>query len=385
MRIQKQLLLVIIVLFSTMVQAQELTVKSMTASPTDLSASQYRVADLNGSLCGLVKVQIAASGVKFEGNVIGEPEFKTGEYWVYMSEGSYELHIKVPNYLPLELNFRDYDIMRIESLCTYKLIITLPLLPSHTKITKKERIDAENRKSTHIDGTLIETFSVNGVSFNMIQVKGSSFNMGATSEMIEGAKNDEKPVHQVTLSDYCIGETEVTQELWKAVMGKNPSKFKNNDCPVEMVSWYDCQAFVKKLNELTGRQFRLPTEAEWEYAARGGVLSKGYKYAGLDIADLVGWYGGLYHQVQRPHAVRQKEPNELGIYDMTGNVWEWCQDIYGPYADLNQNNPKGASSGLARVFRGGGWSNGEKFCRISERDFDDPHKTSYDIGLRLAL
>ena len=151
-----------------------------------------------------------------------------------------------------------------------------------------------------------------------------------------------------------------------------------------MISWFDCQEFIRNLNRLTGRQFRLPTEAEWEYAARGGNMAKGFKYAGLDIAELAGWLGGEYCHVQCTHAVRLKEPNELGIYDMTGNVWEWCQDIYEPYDNQVRINPQGASIGLSRVFRGGGWSSSEKFCRISNRNYDSPHKTSYDLGLRLA-
>ena len=153
--------------------------------------------------------------------------------------------------------------------------------------------------------------------------------MGATSEQGEDADSDEKPAHQVTLSDYYIGETEVTQALWKAVMGTNPSNFKGDSNPVEKVSWNDCQEFIRKLNSLTGRTFRLPTEAEWECAARGGNQSKGYKYSGSNKIKDVAWYDG--NSKDKTHAVKTKPSNELGLYDMSGNVNEWCWDLYGAY------------------------------------------------------
>lgn len=228
-----------------------------------------------------------------------------------------------------------------------------------------------------------ETITVNGVSFTMIAVDGGTFQMGATSEQGSDAYNDEKPVHSVTLSDYYIGETEVTQELWQAVMGSNPSYSKGSNKPVEKVSWDDCQKFVKKLNRLTGKNFRLPTEAEWEYAARGGDKSKGYKYSGSNTIGNVAWYDD--NSSSTTHNVKTKSPNELGIYDMSGNVYEWCQDWYGNYSSGSQTNPTGASSGSNRVLRGGGWRGTAGYCRVSNRSDNDPGSRYYNYGFRLAL
>ena len=228
-----------------------------------------------------------------------------------------------------------------------------------------------------------QTITVNGVSFTMIAVEGGTFKMGATSEQGSDADNDEKPVHNVTLSDYYIGETEVTQELWQAVMGTNPSNSKGNKKPVEQVSWNDCQEFITKLNNLTGKNFRLPTEAEWEYAARGGNKSKGYKYSGSNTIDNVAWYTS--NSGSQTHDVKTKQANELGIYDMSGNVYEWCQDWYGSYSRGSQTNPTGPASGSSRVLRGGSWNSGAGNCRVSNRSGDDPDCGGSGIGLRLAL
>lgn len=231
-------------------------------------------------------------------------------------------------------------------------------------------------------GAARETIKVKGVSFDMIKVEGGTFTMGATSEQGNDAYDNEKPAHQVTLSDYYIGETEVTQALWQAVMGNNPSSVKGNSNPVESVTWNDCQEFIRKLNSLTGRTFRLPTEAEWEFAARGGNESKGYKYSGSNSIDNVAWYAGNYSY--KTHAVKTKSPNELGIYDMSGNVYEWCQDWYGSYSSNAQTNPKGPLSYSYRVLRGGGWYNDERRCRVSYRGNNFPDYRSY-FGLRLVL
>ena len=224
-----------------------------------------------------------------------------------------------------------------------------------------------------------QTFTVKGVTFTMIAVEGGTFQMGATSENY----SDERPVHSVTLSDYYIGETEVTQELWQAVMGTNPSYFKGSNKPVEYVSWNDCYTFIEKLNQLTGKNFRLPTEAEWEYAARGGNKSQGYKYSGSNTIGNVAWYtdnsGG------KTHDVKTKQANELGIYDMSGNVWEWCQDRYGSYSSGSQTNPTGPASGSSRVFRGGSWGDSARYCRVSNRDYYNPANRRNTFGFRLIL
>ena len=228
-----------------------------------------------------------------------------------------------------------------------------------------------------------KTFTVKGVTFNMVAVEGGTFTMGATSEQGSDAYDDEKPPHQVTLSSYYIGQTEVTQALWTALMGSNPSRFSGDNKPVEEVSWNDCQDFVRKLNELTGKRFRLPTEAEWEYACRGGNKSRGYKYSGSNNIDDVAWYDGNSSDVTHP--VATKSPNELSIYDMSGNVWEWCQDWYDSYSSAAQTNLTGASSGSYRVSRGGSWYYLAGRCRSSIRYYNAPGYRSLDLGLRLAL
>ena len=231
-----------------------------------------------------------------------------------------------------------------------------------------------------------ETITVKGVTFKMVYVKGGTFKMGATSEQGNTFDNDEKSVHQVTLSDYYIGETEVTQELWEVVTGRNPSYFSGSrKLPVEQVSWDACQYFLQKLNMLTGKQFRLLTEAEWEFAARGGTKSKGYKYSGSNYIDEVAWYE--LNSNSKTHEVGIKAPNELGIYDMSGNVWEWCQDWYDwhGYSSNPQTNPIGPSTGKDRVSRGGSWAYDARYCRVSDRDHGPSYGSSRRMGLRLAL
>ncbi len=226
------------------------------------------------------------------------------------------------------------------------------------------------------------SYTINGVTFNMVSVKGGTFQMGATSEQ-QSPDSDEKPVHSVTLSDYYIGETEVTQALWTAVMGSNPSNFKGDNLPVERVSWDDCQTFIRKLNQLTGATFRLPTEAEWEYAARGGNKSRGYQYSGSNNLSDVAWYTS--NSGDKTHAVKTKQPNELGLYDMSGNVWEWCQDWYGDYTSRAQMNPTGPSSGSYRVSRGGGWYGDAGYCRVSNRYCNTPGNRGDNLGFRLSF
>ena len=227
------------------------------------------------------------------------------------------------------------------------------------------------------------TFTANGVSFTMVEVQGGTFTMGATSEQGGDAYDNERPTHQVTLSSYYIGETEVTQELWEAVMGSNPSHFKGSNRPVEQVSWNYCQEFITKLNTMTGKCFRLPSEAEWEYAARGGSRSRGYKYSGSDNIYDVAWFEK--NSNNESHPVATKLPNELGLYDMSGNVSEWCSDSYGSYSSSSQTNPTGPKSGSYRVGRGSSWDCSAEHCRLSLRTGDLPVISFNDCGLRLAL
>ena len=215
------------------------------------------------------------------------------------------------------------------------------------------------------------TFTANGVSFMMVRVDGGSFTMG------DNSYDRDKPTHKVTLSSYYIGETEVTQELWQAVMGSNPSYFSGSQKPVDNVSWNDCQEFIRKLNSLTGQSFRLPTEAEWEFAARGGNKDQGHTVGG-------GWWDRSGSPGQTNN-VKMLSPNELGLYDMIGNVWEWCQDWYGNYSSSSQTNPTGPSSGSKRVLRGGSYENDSDFCTVSFRDLNTPSYRKTYVGMRLAL
>jgi len=232
-------------------------------------------------------------------------------------------------------------------------------------------------------GPQTETITVNGVTFKMIAVEGGTFTMGCTSEQGGDCWDDESPSHRVTVSDFAIGETEVTQALWEAVMGSNPSNWTGDNLPVESVSWNDVQTFIQKLNAKTGRHFRLPTEAEWEYAARGGSQSHGYKYSGSNTLGNVAWYDD--NSGNRTHPVKTKSPNELGLYDMSGNVWEWCSDWYGSYSSSAQTNPTGSSTGSFRVSRGGSWISDARSCRVSYRDDFIPDDRFYYLGFRLAL
>lgn len=259
------------------------------------------------------------------------------------------------------------------------VLLAMAVVPS--ALCEKNR--AGNR-SVSADLPEIDTIEVGSVSFRMIRVQGGTFTMGATSEQGSDAYDWEKPVHRVTLGGYYIGETEVTQALWTAVMGRNPSYFKGDNLPVEEVSWEACQEFIRKLNQMTGKNFRLPTEAEWEYAARGGNKSCGYKYSGSNYFGAVAWYeknsGG------RTHDVGTKSPNELGIYDMSGNVFEWCSDWYGEYSSSSQINPQGPKSGVYPVYRGGSWISHARHCRISQRGYNwFADRNSRFIGLRLVL
>ncbi len=214
----------------------------------------------------------------------------------------------------------------------------------------------------------------------MIFVKGGEFMMGDD----ESEFDREKPAHRVRVNDFYMARYPVTQRLWEMVMGNTPSRFEGDRRPVEQVSWDDAQAFIKKLNAFTQRQYRLPTEAEWEYAARGGVLSEGYQFAGSDKLKQVGWY--TENSSGETHEVGQKYPNELGLYDMSGNVWEWCADWYGDYPQVVQTNPTGPTSGSHRVRRGGSWRHSAESCRVSNhnRNFDSPDYRNNSLGFRVA-
>lgn len=252
----------------------------------------------------------------------------------------------------------------------------------------------ERQEIKKMPPTTDRTFTANGVTFVMKRVEGGAFWMGAQStnpseqNYDKEARANESPVHRVTIDTFYIGETTVVQKLWAAVMGCNPSRFVQEEKPVDGVSWDDCVVFVRELNEITQSQrgqeeFRLPTEAEWEYAAKGGWKNEDYNsYAGSNRIRDVAW-----HHADRSHRVKGFCPNELGIFDMSGNVWEWCQDFFGEnyYRKLPSNNPKGPAKGYYRVLRGGGWRNDASACRVSYRDYNSPSCADDDYGFRLVL
>ncbi|MFZ4520471.1 MAG: SUMF1/EgtB/PvdO family nonheme iron enzyme [Bacteroidales bacterium] len=224
------------------------------------------------------------------------------------------------------------------------------------------------------------TETVNGVTFDMLVVEGGTFMMGSND-----GGDDERPIHKVTLYSFCIGKYPVTQKLWQLLMENNPSHFKGYQLPVDQVSWANTQEFIQKLNFITGKNYRLPTEAEWEYAARGGNQSRGYTYSGSNIIDDVAWYNS--NSGGETHHVGQKHANELGLYDMNGNVWEWCNDWYSKdyYASSPESNPQGLADGYYRVNRGGSWYNYAQGCRASDRGHGTPVSRCAYLGFRLVL
>ena len=289
---------------------------------------------------------------------------------------------------------------------------TLTLSALKVGETKVLVTDLTTQQTISIAVTVTPTFlpsdgivTVNGVTFKMVRVPGDTFMMGGTNDQGFDTRSNEYPIHSVTLSDFAIGETEVTQALWQAVMGlgMTPSSDTNSqwtdfyglgdEYPAYYISWDDCQAFIKKLNELTGMSFRLPTEAEWEYAARGGNGSGAYRYAGSNTLADVAWFGdnsyslGSNHPDYGTHAVGTKAPNALGLYDMSGNVWEWCQDWFDDsyYASSTDTNPAGPESGSSRVIRGGSWYNYAGYCRVAYRNYFYPSGRYFNNGLRLAF
>ena len=232
------------------------------------------------------------------------------------------------------------------------------------------------------NATYVET--IKGLNMKMVYVEGGTLQMGATTEQGSDAYSEEKPVHSVTLSSYYIAECEVTQAQWRAIMGNNPSCYTGDNNPVEAIYWEEAKQFCEKLSQLTGKKYTLPTEAQWEYAARGGEKSQGYKYSGSNDISAVAWY--MDNSNDQTHPVKQKSPNELGLYDMTGNVLEWCSDWYysNYYSSSSQTNPTGPSGGIFRVVRGGCWGSEARNCRVSYRGYYDPSSRSNYCGFRIV-
>lgn len=352
--------------------AQELKVKSFSVAINDLTASVETVPDKNGDPCALVKILLVDSIAKVEGFVLKAKSVSPTEKWVYLSSGAKEVRIMPTHYKPINVYFPDFGVKGVEGKRTYILDLEDSNFASAAGLVSSQNI----KMMSNSTGTLISIPVIGAVNIEMVKVEAGCFDMGD--------KVAPTPLHRVTLTDdYYLGKYEVTQTLWKAVMGKNPSRYKGANLPVGQVSWNDCQKFILKLNQLTGKSFRLPTEAEWEFAARGGNKSKGYQYSGSNSLDDVAWYKN--NSGDAIHAVGTKQPNELGIYDMSGNVWEWCQDVKGAYGSFPQTNPAGSVNGVFRIQRGGCWNWDSWFCRISERCSNLPTSCGFADGLRLAL
>ncbi len=422
---------------------QTLIVDGIRALPNDLSASVYQRNDYNGAPCALIKVAFPKTSAEFEGNVIGTTKYKAGEYWVYLTANSKFLKMKHAEYSPLMIQFDDNTVGPVESKRVYgvkvsagvaKQPVTFKITPynailtvdqkecattngiaeimlspeEHTYVVVAQGYNTQGSKfmvyENNTNKIIIELEPKSGTTsspaltlvghpenqriidmFDMVYVAGGTFMMGASASDSE-AHDCEKPAHSVTLSEYYIGKYEVTQKQWVEIMSSNPSYFKGDNLPVENVSWNDVQEFIRKLNAKTSKNYRLPTEAEWEFAARGGNSSQGYKYSGSNIIDAVAWYNG--NSGGKTHTVGSKSPNELGIYDMSGNVFEWCSDRYrkGYYKNSPLSNPKGPSSGARRVLRGGNYYFLARWnCRVSYRfDFSPDSRFSF-YGFRLAM
>jgi formylglycine-generating enzyme required for sulfatase activity len=434
--------LTIFLLVSLVVNAQTMSVVEFKPDESDLTANTAGtiVLDQNGDKCALIKIETTEFGFSFDAGSLGivKTEQHTGEVWVYIPEGVKRLSISHPK---LE-KIRDYDLgMSVKKAMTYimKLHVLKPatdiggmgtidvkstpvgaevyiddisvgktpmsfskLFPGKHKVTIKQEgyydfessVDVADNKVSIIDEILAKSCDIErtrekinittkGVSFSLIKVDGGSFQMGGTPEQGKG-KMDESPVHRVTLSDFYIGETEVTNELWSVIMGTNPSISSSQpNQPVNNVSWYDCQKFINRLSSLTGLHFALPTEAQWEFAARGGNKSRNYRYSGSNKLKEVGWFKenskGLLN------VVKQLRPNELGLYDMSGNVSEWCSDWYGLYKNTDVVDSKGLESGTLKVFRGASGGEKDAFLRVACRFCDNPNSKYQSIGLRLVL
>ena len=357
----------------TMGSAQELTVKSMAIAGNDISASQYERKDEKGVACALVKILMVGEIKRVTGNVVGEMIDKGSEKWVYVKNGSKSLQITVADGKTLTVDFNRFGIPELNSKVTYMLDISEP---TTIRLTKE-----------------VETVTVNGVSFNLIRVDGGTFTMGSNKLPPESDKafykTHHSPEHQVTVSTFYICETEITNELWRSI-NKRSAKYANPQFPQNQVSWIECCAFAEELSQTTGLNFRLPTEAEWEFAAKGGNKSKGYKYSGSNNLKEAGWWDEKDMDL---HSVKY-HANELGIYDMTGNVAEWCLDCFNDYdySGKPETDPIGENDSHPerKCVRGGSYlsseSNNKKFGMYTvSRNNMDYAKYDREVGFRLVV
>ena len=377
------LLFMLLVLAAFSISAQKLIPEFELAS-SDLTAQLQPRKDTNDKNCALVKVQFVGEVLDVEGNVVSPLGKHNNEVWVYMPQNSRQIKVITKNFLPIMVTFADFGVEKLEGNRTYVLVLNQngnTVRPTEPIAQSTVQQKPTTRLSSGTSGSTITIPVKDGISIEMVKVEAGTFMMGATPEM----KNPifkEEPVHQVTLTkDYYIGKYEVTQALWKAVMGNNPSFNEGGNLPVERMSYTECLMFISKLNDMTGMIFRLPTEAEWEFAARGGRKSRGYQYSGGNKLSDVAWYDA--NSNYKTHPVGTKLANELGIYDMSGNVAEFCHDRYETYSETPQIDPIGKGKSLVR--RGGSWREGTWFCRSSCREDQLPGDYGYTTGFRLVL
>jgi formylglycine-generating enzyme required for sulfatase activity len=449
-------------------QAQEIVVKSFRLLENDLDAITAGTTEKDGygETAAIIKVVTTQKGFVFDAGQmdIVKTVPKPAEIWVYVPHGLKKISISHPQlgslkdyYLPLTIEAaRVYEMVlltgsietvvnssktasaEIKSLPamadiyidgkkvgqTPECIKDLSIGKHQLRISKEgfvdytQMLEIKGNETAEVTATLEKLtdgkvssadgprrdVTIGDVTFTMIRVEGGTFTMGATSEQGNDAYDFEKPAHEVTLSTFYIGETEVTQELWEAVMGNNPTRswYQGAERPIADISWDECQTFVFRLKQKTGLSFRLPTEAEWEYAARGGNKSRGFKYSGSNDPDEVGWFAENSGKKRlkanatskdvdkndgKPHNVKTKRPNELGIYDMSGNVREWVEDRFAAYSSSPQTNPVCHNYNSDLVHRGGGFDEKRRSCRVSDRDSRQQKiaNKSENLGLRLAL
>ena len=422
---KKLFLTLLIILIPLLGNAQKLNVKDFKIDPTDPAATQFPVKDENGETCALIIVDLAVDNVKFDGNVIKQERKENGQYWVYVIKGTMFLQINAKNFLSEEVDFTDYNIDGV-SVATYRMVVERPNtadIPTGTMIIRSNLRDVDiyvdgqklssvapfaykggegqhqvimkapgyndehatinvrlNRKDeTRIDLKAAGSLSVEGVSYEMVRIEQGSFFMGSKEMTKYSTMNVEQPTHMVNLRGFMIGKTEVDQRLWQKVMGSNPSLHQGQDLPVENVTWDDCQDFIARLNQMTGKHYRLPTEAEWEMAAVGGQNDFGDRYGTDRKPDEAGHNGSSTVAV----GAAQK-PNTLGLMFMNGNVAEWCQDWFAMYSNENATNPIGPEKGFERVVRGGAYNESDWYLRNAHRGHMSPDNSSGSVGLRLA-
>lgn len=377
------LLVMLLLLKAFSVLAQKLIPEFELAS-SDLTAQLQPRKDTNDKNCALVKVQFVGEVLDVEGNVVSPLGKHNNEVWVYMPQNSRQIKVITKNFLPIMVTFADFGVEKLEGNRTYVLVLNQngnTVRPTEPIAQSTVQQKPTTRLSSGTSGSTITIPVKDGISIEMVKVEAGTFMMGATPEM-KNSIFKEEPVHQVTLTkDYYIGKYEVTQALWKAVMGNNPSFNEGGNLPVERMSYTECLMFISKLNDMTGMIFRLPTEAEWEFAARGGRKSRGYQYSGGNKLSDVAWYDA--NSNYKTHPVGTKLANELGIYDMSGNVAEFCHDRYETYSETPQIDPIGKGKSLVR--RGGSWREGTWFCRSSCREDQLPGDYGYTTGFRLVL